>query len=132
MSLDLPKTKLAVLEDSLIKTGKSDTLVAELPFAEITNIYVEKTADYLLPVIVIVFFTGLAAISVVYVPFAGLKWVGALICLCFAAFASVMSSGCKIVIETKDGSVGYPVLDLPEEADGFVISIKRKLRSLGS
>ena len=41
----------------------------------------------------------------------------------------LMIDGRKIVLETKNGTVGYPVADAFAEADGFVISLKQKISS---
>lgn len=129
MGLELPKTRLAVSDGALRKTGKNDTLVAELPLANIADIRVERTADYPLPCVICAVFVALAVVSKVYVTSTGIGWTGAIICLCIAGLAVLAIHGRKIVIETKDGLVGYPVADTFEEADGFVVSVKAMLSS---
>ena len=129
MSLQLPKTKLDVSDCSLRKTGEDDVVVADLPLSDILDVRIEKTTDYVYPGGIISFFVALAVVSKLYVPWAGLDWVGVIVCLGMAGFAAMMIPGRKIVIETKDGAVGYRVSDTFEEADGFVLSLKQKLTS---
>jgi len=128
MSLELPKTKLVVRDGILKKMCNGDAVVAELPLTDITDVHVEKTADYPFPGVIIAIFAALAIVCRAYAPSAGWGWTGAIVCLGIVGFAVLMIFGRKIVIETIDGTVGYPVGDAFEEADGFVISLKQKLR----
>ena len=130
MSLQLPKTKLVVRDGMLTKTGKEDVVVAELQLTDITDVRVEKTADYPFPMAIVAVFVALAVVSKVYVLSAGWGWTGAIVCLAIAGFAVFAIYGRKIVIETNSGAVGYPVADTFEEADGFVVSLRQRLLSL--
>ena len=130
MSLQLPKTKLFIHADKLTKKGDNDAVVAEFPLGDIDEVRVEGTADYPFPIAVILIFGSLAYVAKTYIPYTGLGWTAAIICIAIAAFAPLLINGRKIVIETTNGAVGYPVADAFEEADGFVISLKRRLSTI--
>ena len=127
MCLQLPKTKLALHDGMLTKTGEDDALIAELPLSEISDVRIEKTTEYPFPLVIVGIFLALAVVSKVYMPSTGWGWAGTIVCLGIAGFAVMMISGRKIVIETQNGTVGYPVADGFEEADGFVVSLRRKV-----
>ncbi len=132
MSLRLPKTGLVVRDGTLTKIGKEDAVLAELPLADVTDVRVERTAQYGLPLVIIGVLVSLAVVCKLYVPVAGLAWTGAIICFGIAAFAVLLIHGRKIVIQTRNGVVGYAIADEDEEADGFLVSLRYKLESQGA
>jgi hypothetical protein len=128
MSLQLPKTKLMVRDETLTKTGKNDEVLAEFQLTDITNVRVEKTVEYSFPAVIISVLVSLAVVCKLYVPIAGLAWAGTIVCLGIAGLIMLSVHGRKFVIETQNGVVGYPVTDTFEDADGFVLSLRQKLQ----
>ena len=125
--LSLPKTKLILRDGTLLKLGKNDVTVGSYSLYNIVDIRIEKTTDWIFPLLVMGTFLALAAVAKFYIQHAGLGWAVAIILLGCASFCSLMVSGRKIIVQTTYGTVGYPVLDTFEEADGFVLSLKEIL-----
>ena len=124
--LSLPKTKLAYRDGLLIKTGKDDVVLASFTRKDITSIRTEKSILYgaiALPAI----FIALAIVSRCYIPSGVLNWLAIIASFAIAAFTFCMIFTQKVVIETKNGEVSYPVNDGFEEADGFALSIMSEL-----
>ena len=91
----------------------------------------ETTKDYAFALLVLVVFGSLACVSKIYITQPGLSWTATIICAGLSLFGLVMIQGRRVVVKTTDGSVAYPVNDLYEEAEGFVISVRQQLRLLG-
>ncbi|MGB6041782.1 MAG: hypothetical protein WBF93_01380 [Pirellulales bacterium] len=122
--LRLPKTKLILRDGTLLKLGKNDATVGSYSIRDIVDVRIEKTTDWVFPAVLIGTCLALALVSKVYIPYPGWGWVIAVILLGLAGFCSLMVSGRKVIVETTNGSAGYPVSDTFEEADGFVLSLK--------
>ena len=127
--LNLPKTKLSLSDGVLKKLSKNDALVATFALEDIKDIRCDKSADYAFPLILIAVFSSLAIVSIFYIPWTGLGWTLAIMCGGAALFSIQIIYGRKIVLETDNGTVGYPVADTYEEADGFVVSVKQRLKA---
>lgn len=127
--LELPKTKLFLFGNVLKKSGKNGTTIATFALADINDIRCKKTSEYALPVMLIAVFASLAIVSKTYIPWPGLDWTAAIICGAIALFAIVLICGRKIVLDTDEGTVAYLVSDTFEEAEGFVLSVRQRLKS---
>ena len=126
--LELPKTMLRLQGRMLTKYVHPETMVGRFPLEQIADIRLERHTDYL-GVIFAAMFAALGAVAKVYVPSTGWAWAIAIVCLAIALLCATMVIGLKIVIETRDGPVGYLVEDAVEEAEGFVITARQVLRS---
>lgn len=129
MDLQLPKSKIVVCDRFLTKTGKNGAMVSELLLTDITDVHVEKTADYCFSSIIIAVFVAMAVVSKTYSPSVGWGWIGTIVCLGIAGVLALGIHGRKIVVETTNGVVGFLMIDTFEEADGFVLSLKQRLYS---
>lgn len=125
--LNLSKTKLTYRNGILTKEGGSGATNATFDAKDIKSVRVEETAEYGFPLVIGAVFAGLATVSKLYVSSPGWSWTGTIICLGVVFFSMLMVKGRKIVVETKDGSVGFQVNDQFEEADGFVLSLRNAL-----
>ena len=120
--LDLPKSKLTLDRDELLKLGPDDTVVARYRTDQILGLGIEQSRDFGAPLVFAAVFLSLAFVSFRFVEAPGWSWAGTIVCLGVSAL-SLMSIQCqKLVISTSGGTVRYPVLDLVEEAEGFVVS----------
>ena len=126
-NLELPGTRLILDGDVLRKYGAGDNLIGEFDLEQIRDIRSETTAEYLFPGIMGSVGIGLAVVCRQFIPWEGWGWVGVIVCLGLAGLVFLSVHGRKIVIETADGTVGYPVSDGFEEADGFVLTIRQRL-----
>jgi hypothetical protein len=120
--LDLPKSKLRLDTDELVKCGPGDSVVARYPTEHIVRIGLEKTQEYGTAFVLIAIFASLAFVSNQYVESAGWSWTGVIVCLGICGLVLTGIEGRSLVIETTGGVVQYPVADLFEEAEGFVLS----------
>jgi hypothetical protein len=126
--LELPKTMLRLQGRMLTKYVHPETMVGRFPLEQIADIRLERHTEYL-GVIFAATFAALGAVAKVYVPWTGWAWAIAIVCLAIALLCAPMVMGRKIVIETRDGPVGYVVADAVEEAEGFVITLRQVLRT---
>lgn len=126
--LELPKTMLRLQGRMLTKYVHPETIVGRFPLEQIADVRLERYTEYF-GVIFAATFAALGAVAKVYVPSTGWAWAIAIVCLAIALLCAPMVTGRKIVIETRDGPVGYVVADEVEEAEGFVITLRQVLRS---
>lgn len=125
--LSLPKTRLFYADGTLTKQTSDGATLASFPGNEIKAVRSEETAEYGFPLVLGAVFAGLATVSKMFIESPGLSWSATIVCGGIVAFSLLMVKGRKIVIETKNGSIGYPVNDQFEEADGFVVSLRHAL-----
>ncbi|MBW3599712.1 MAG: hypothetical protein KY475_20880 [Planctomycetes bacterium] len=128
--LELPKTMLRLHGGDLTKYVHPETIVGRFPLEQIADIRLERHTEYF-GVIFAAIGAALAAVAKVYVPWEGWGWAAAVVCLALALLCALIVSGRKIVIETREGPVGYVVADAIEEAEGFVITLRQVLRTGG-
>jgi hypothetical protein len=120
--LELPKSKLRLDSEELVKSGPGDAVVARYPTDHIKRIGLEKTHEYGTAFLLIAVFASLAFVSNQYVESAAWSWVGVIVCLGICGLVISGIEGRSVVIETTGGTTQYPVADLFEEAEGFVLS----------
>lgn len=125
--LVLPKTKLVYEDGKLVKYGNNDAVLAAFPKHSVNAVRLESTREYALGVLFGPTFVALAAVSKLYITSPGWSWVSVIVCLALAGFSVLMIFGQKIVIETNNGTVGYPNADQPEEAEGFVVAMNHAI-----
>ena len=125
--LDLPKSQLALHREEMVKYGPGDVVVARYPVERIVGIGLEKSRELGFPIVLTAVFAALAVVAYRYITSPGWSWTAVIVCLgiCGVVLASI--EGRKLVIETKNGTVRYPVADLFEEAEGFVVSANAML-----
>ena len=129
--LDLPKSKIALRRDEIVKYGPGETTIARFPTTEIARIGLEKSREFAFPAILVGVFASLACVARVYIQDPGWSWTAVIVCAGICAFALLAIEGRKLVIETPSGTVRYPVADVWEEAQGFVVSANTLLKSGG-
>lgn len=120
--LDLPKTKLALHADEMLKYGPGDVVVARYPTDQIIKIGLEKSKDLGFPCVVTAVFGALAFVSYRFISSPGWSWAAVIVCLGVCGIVMMSIDGRKIVVETTNGTVRYVVAELFEEAEGFVLS----------
>ncbi len=120
--LDLPKSRLALHQDEMVKYGPGDTAIARYPTDQIVKIGLEKSREFGPAIVLIGVFASLAFVAYRFVESPGWSWTAVIVCLGICGFALLCIEGRKLVIETAAGTVRYPVADLYEEAEGFVLS----------
>ncbi len=125
--LDLPKSKLALHRDEMVKYGLGDTVVARYPTEQITRIGLEKSRDLGFPILMISVFAALAFVSHQYIASPGWSWTAVIACLGVCGIFVMSIEGRRIMIETTTGTIRCAVADLFEEAEGFVISANSML-----
>jgi len=126
-NLALPKTGLAVAGDALRKEGPDAAVMAEFPLTDIRDVRIERRGDFVFPMILIAVFLALAYVCKAFIPYPGWAWAGVIVCVGLAAIALLMIHSHKIVIETIDGAVGYTVCEDRDEAEGFAMTLRRRL-----
>jgi hypothetical protein len=120
--LELPKSKLRLDSEELVKSGPGDAVVARYPTDHIERIALEKTHEYGTAFLLVAVFASLAFVSNQYVESAAWSWTGVIVCLGICGLVVSGIEGRNVVIETTGGTTQYPVADLFEEAEGFVLS----------
>ena len=120
--LDLPKSRIALHRDEMVKYGPGDTAIARYPTDQIVSVELEKTRELGGAGVIIAIFASLAFVAHRYVTSPGWAWTAVIACLGICAFAVLGIEGRRLVIETSGGTARYPVADLFEEAEGFVVS----------
>lgn len=120
--LDLPKSKLALHQDELVKYGPGETAVARYPTERIVHIGLERTRELGMPLLLVSVFLALAYVAHVFVASPAWSWTGVIVCLGICGLVLLGIEGRNLVIETTIGTVRYQVADLFEEAEGFVLS----------
>jgi hypothetical protein len=120
--LDLPKSRIALHRDEMVKYGPGETAIARYPTDQIRRIGLERSRELGAAIVIIGVFVSLAYVAHRYVASPGWSWTAVIVCLGICGFAFLGIEGRKLVIETPGGTVRYPVADLFEEAEGFVVS----------
>jgi hypothetical protein len=120
--LDLPKSGISLHREEMLKYGPEDAVVARYPTERIVRIGLETTRELGMPIVLISVFVALAYVAHAFVASPGLAWTGVIVCLGVCGIVLLSIEGRRIVIETTNGTVAYPVQDLFEEAEGFVLS----------
>jgi len=120
--LDLPKSKLTLYTDELVKRGPGDSVVARYPTDRIVRIGLETSQEYATAFVLFTTFAALAFVSHQYISSPGWSWTAVILCLGICAIVIMGIEGRRLVIETTGGAARYPVADLFEEAEGFVLS----------
>lgn len=120
--LDLPKSKLSLHRDEMVKYASGDAVVARYPTSGILGIELEKTRQIGFPIVLSAVFLALAFVSYRFVESPGWSWTGVIVSLGICGLVVLSTEGRDLVIETTTGTVRYPVADLFEEAEGFVVS----------
>jgi hypothetical protein len=126
--LELPKSKLALHDEELIKLGSNDSVLARHPTTGIVALRLEKTQQYAFATLILSVFTGLALVAYRYVASPGWSWTAIIVCLGICGFTFFGIEGRQLVVETTSGTVRYPLADLFEEAEGFVLSANSLLQ----
>jgi len=120
--LTLPKSQLSLRDDELIKSGPDDVVVARFPTSQIARIGIEKTRAYGAAMGFIAVLVALAAVAHVYIASPGWSWLAIIACAAGSGCVLLGIEGRELVIETTNGEARYPVIDLFDEAEGFVLS----------
>lgn len=126
--LELPRSRLYLADGVLCKLSENDVAIGRFPLDKIRDIRLETSRDYALPLILFGVFSGLAMVAKQFISSPALAWSAAIVCVGIAVFALITIDGRKVVIETNDGVVGYPVSDGWEDAEGFVITVRQHLK----
>ena len=124
--IQLPKTKLALRNGVLEKSDKNGTIVARHPLAKIASVHLVVKTDYA----PIVMGLGVAALGVVAYQFVETplwKWVAVIIMFLVAAIMFIVSSQQYVELKCGEDKVEYNLIDLKEENEGFVLSLKQAL-----
>jgi hypothetical protein len=125
MELKLERTRLVYRDGVLSKHGgKDDNIVSRFSISDIADIRIENRTDYTIGLIIGLSFLALAFVAKQYIPSQGWSWVGAILCLAVCGFSVLISQIINITIETTNGSIRYQISDPPEDAEGFVLSMK--------
>lgn len=128
IDLQLPKTGLTLSTNGVLrKHGRGNIVIASFAMSEIKNIHCEKTMDYSFPIVLTTVFAALGVAAWLYIPSPGWSWAAVIACGAAVLISLVIIEGRKIVLETKNGTVAYGVIDSFEDAEGFVISVKQRL-----
>jgi len=120
--LDLPKSKLSLRSDELVKYGPGEAVVARFPTEHIVRIELEKSQEYTTAIILLAVFGALGFVSHQFVSSPGWSWAGVIACAGVCGFVLLGVEGRQLVVETTGGATRYPIVDLFEEAEGFVLS----------
>jgi hypothetical protein len=126
--IELPKTNLRLQGQDLLKYSHPEALVGSFPLSQIVDVRLERHTEFF-GLIAAGMFAALAAVAKAYIPWPGVAWAATIVALAAALLCTLIVSGRKIVIETKDGLVSYIVADAFEEAEGFVVSLRQILRT---
>ncbi|MAG94598.1 MAG: hypothetical protein CMJ48_12745 [Planctomycetaceae bacterium] len=127
--IQLPKTKIALSDGVIRKLGKDGAVIATFTLDDLKDIRCEKSADYPFPLGLIAVFSSLAVVAKQFIPSPGLGWTVSILCAGVSIFSVIIICGRRIVLETRDGTVGYPVVDGFEEAEGFAVSVRQRLNN---
>ena len=96
--------------------------MARYPTQGIVRLGLEKSRELGVPFVLVSVFLALAYVAHEFVSSPGWSWTAVVVCLGICAVMIMSIEGRRIVIETTSGTVRYPVADLFEEAEGFVLS----------
>ena len=129
--LELPKSKLVLGTDELVKYGAGETVMARYPSERILRLRLEKSREYGFGFLLIGVFLALAFVAHRFIGSPGWSWAAVIVCLGIAGLGALSIEGRKIVIETADGTISYPVLDQYEDAEGFALSANSALGLAG-
>lgn len=126
-TLDLPKSKIAIRNDELVKYGTEDVVVARHPTEHIVRIELEKVQEFATAAFLIAVLGALAFVCHHFVSSPGWSWAGVIVCVGACGFVILGIEGRQLVVETTGGTTRYPIADLFEEAEGFVLSANAML-----
>jgi hypothetical protein len=125
--LELPKSKLVLHADELLKYGPDETVMARYRTDRIVRLGLEKSREYGFGILLVTVFAALAYVAHRFITSPGWSWTVVIGCLGVCGLAVLSIEGRRLVIETADGTVRYPVVDAFEDAEGFVLSASAAL-----
>ena len=120
--LTLPKSQLTLREGELIKSGPDDVVVARFPTEQISRLGLEPTRSYGAAFGIVLVLLALAMLAHLHIASPGWSALAILACLAGCACVVLGIEGRELVIETANGEARYPISDLFDEAEGFVLS----------
>lgn len=120
--LTLPRTRLTLRDGELVKTGDDDVVVARFPTDRIARLSLEKTHAFGTACAVVAVLGALALVARLHVESPAWSWAAIIVCAAGCALVLLGIEGRELVIKTRSGEARYPVMDVFEEAEGFVLS----------
>ena len=130
--LYLPGTKISLSDGVIRKYASDGSLMASFDLEDVREIRCVRTAEDSFSLVLVAIFTALGFVAREFITSAGIAWTVAVLCWGLALFCIVLIYGRKLVLETEEGTVGYPVADGPDEAEGFVMSVKHEMRRMAA
>ena len=129
--ISLPKSRICVIGNELIKKSPKGDIVSRHPIFEIKRVDTIKKIDPI-AVAVTVGFTIIVVITNLYIPSQFLRWVVSLLFACVAVFSLFGMTKYQIKLTFKDESLVFDVFDDPSEGIGFALSLKRLSKDAGA
>lgn len=125
--LELPKSKLVLHANELLKYGPGETVMARHRTDRIVRIGLEKSRQYGFGILLVSVFVALGYVAHRFISSPGWSWTVVIGCIGVCGLGVLSIEGRRVVIETADGTVRYPVMDAFEDAEGFVLSASAAL-----
>ena len=130
--MNLPKTRLRLDDDLLIKYDAAGDEVSSIKISDIQSVEMTVKYEVVGALMLMVPGAALAWASWSKIEHEWWSWAGTIV---FAGLASLAALGIKctcIDVTTDQGSVQYPVNDTQEDAAGFLIALRQRLEERGA
>jgi len=122
--LELPKSGLSLENGTLVKRTAKGSVTGTIALDDVHSIRAVRNTDFY-SIVVSLGVAGLGVVAKTFIPSAGWSWAVAVFLLTIAATFFVTARRLDLRIESASGLVHYPLMDMPEDTEGFVYSLKR-------